>query len=313
MKRKIFKGVPLFLAFPLFFTACSKKDSTTSPQPKNPASTPAAFIDRFSASAGHLQVRTAANGLPAANTPVNFDQAPFITRGFSPTGTSIQYYNFDIQPTTPAPIYVLYKAGDSTPVSGQLNIVDVIPGVTGYNDFWQINKVAVPANYVANTVTSYAEIAAAGYIVTPTSGLVNCPVVPNGSTATLRFNSSEDPGLTKGWYKDSVVTYFNFAESPLSVTAQGDVPEAAIFVSFTIDPNQPNGGPASGFKTETGSDQTHNVVSVLPQNAGYSPLWVVAVYDNTAFSNVSNLSTAMAAPLLVPNAGTVNCPVVKVQ
>ncbi len=313
MKRKIFNGVPFLLAFSLFFAACSKKNTSTGSQPKDPDSTPAAFIDRFSTSAGHLQVRTATNGLPAANTPVNFDQAPFITRGLSPAGQSLQYYNFDLQPSQPAPIYVLYKTGDSTPVVGQLNIIDVIPGAAGYNDFWQVFKVTVPANYVANTITSYAEIKADGYAVASTSGLVNCPVVPGGSTATLLFNSSEDPGLTKGWYKDSVVTYFNFAESPLSVTAQGMVPEVPIYVTFNIDPSQPNGGPGSGFKTETGSDQTHNVVSVLPQQAGYSPLWVVVVYDNTAFASVSDYTTAMAAPLLVPNAGSVNCPVVKVQ
>ena len=206
----------------------------------------------------------------------------------------------------------MYQQGDSTPVPGQFNIIDFTPGATGYNDFWQINKVTVPANYVANTITSLAEIQAKGYTITPTSTLVNCPVVPNGSTAMLRFNSTESPGLTTGWYKDSVVTYFNFAESPISVTAQGMVPLGTILVSFNIDPNQPGGGPASGFKTEPGTTQTHNVVNVLPQNQGYSPLWIVAVYDNVDFDNVTNLSTAYMATILVPNAGAVNCPVVKV-
>jgi len=88
------------------------------------------------------------------------------------------------------------------------------------------------------------------------------------------------------------------------------VPVAPIYVTFTINPNQPNGGPGSGFKTEQGSAQTHNVISVLPSDAGYSPLWAVAVYDNNNFGSVKDLATAMAAPLLVPNAGNVNCPVV---
>ena len=34
--------------------------------------------------------------LPAANAPVNFDQGPFITKGFTPTGQSVEYYNFDV-------------------------------------------------------------------------------------------------------------------------------------------------------------------------------------------------------------------------
>ena len=89
-------------------------------------------VDRFSSTAGHLQVRTATNGLPAANAPVNFDQGPFITKGLGTQGQHVEYYNFDLQPTTPAPIYVLFKEGESSPVSGQLNIIDVLPGEMGY-------------------------------------------------------------------------------------------------------------------------------------------------------------------------------------
>jgi hypothetical protein len=35
--------------------------------------------------------------------------------------------NFDVQPTTPAPICVLFREGENTPVIGQLDIVGVIP------------------------------------------------------------------------------------------------------------------------------------------------------------------------------------------
>jgi hypothetical protein len=225
----------------------------------------------------------------------------------------IQYYNFDIQPVTPAPIYVLYRNGQSASVTGQFNIIDVIPGGAGYNDFWQVNKVAVPDNYVANTVTSLEEIQKAGYTITPTTNIVNCPVVPKGSTAAKRLPAGSDPGLTTGWYKDSVVYYFNFAEKALSSNSSGQVPLVPIYVSFNINPNQPNGGPASGFKTEPGTRQTHNVITALPSQTYYSPLWAVAVYDNAAFGTVKDQASAMAAPLLVPNAGNVNCPVVSAQ
>ena len=100
-------------------------------------------VDRFSASAGHLMVRTSSNGLPGANTPVNFDQPPFITTGFDRAGAVTTYYNFDIQSTTPDEIYVFFEEGNTTPVNGQNNIINTIPGDAGYNDFWVVNMVIV--------------------------------------------------------------------------------------------------------------------------------------------------------------------------
>lgn len=294
--------------------SCKKNSqSNTNPTPRDPNTAQQASIDRFSSAAGHLQVRTSSNGLPPANAAVNFDQGPFITRGLSPAGKIVDYYNFDVQPTAPAPIYVLIRSGETSPVAGQFNIIDVIPGDAGYNDFWQIYNVAVPSNYVANTVTSYQEIVSKGYTVTKTNMLVNCPVVPKGSTAVKRYPAGSDASLATGWYKDMVVYYFTFSEKALTVNSSGQVPVIPIYVSFTINPNQPNGGPASGFKTEPGSSQTHNVISALPADAGYSPLWGVVVYDNMSFASVMDITTATAAPVLVPNAGNVNCPVVNVQ
>ena len=65
----------------------------------------------------------------------------------------VRYYNFDIQGTTPAPVYVLYREGEDKPVVGQLDIIDTLPGDKGYNDFRQVWKVRVPKDYVANTIT----------------------------------------------------------------------------------------------------------------------------------------------------------------
>ncbi len=310
MSRR-FKKIPILLSAFIFLAACNKNDSKPAKQVKDPTTAEVASIDRFSSTAGHLQVRTATNGLPAANMPVDFDKDPFITRGLTPSGKTVDYYNFDIQPTTPAPIWILFREGESTSVAGN-NIVDVIPGDKDYNDFWQVYKVTVPADYVANTITSYQEILAGHYTITKTNDLVNCPVVPKGSTASKRF-TTESAGPTQGWYKSKVVYYFNFSEKPLSVTSTGSVPLSLIYVSFNINPNSPNGGPASGFKTETGNFQTHNVIATIPADAVYSPLWIVKVYDNSAFSNVKDLQSAASAPVLVPDAGAVNCPVVNIQ
>jgi len=314
MKNRISKAMPFIIGAVVMIASCSKKSSSPSPVALNPSTAPVVSVDRFSSAAGMLQVRTATNGLPAANAPVDFDKAPFITQGYTPTGQVTLYYNFDLQPTTPAPIYVLYKSGDTASVKGQLNIINVLPGSAGYNDFWLVYKVTVPGNYVANTVTSYSEIISNKYPITPTTTIVNCPVVPAGSTASKRFNSTESTGLIQGWYKDSIVNYFTFAEKPiLTTTSGGQVPLSPIYVTFNINPGEANGGPSSGFKTDNTSVQTHNVIATIPTDAAYSPLWMVDVYNNDAFDSVSNLSTVKSVQILAAGAGNVNCPVVSIQ
>ena len=220
-------------------------------------------------------------------------------------------FDLPVLPTTPAPIYVFFAGG--TQVAGQLNVVDVVPGDPGYDDFWLVTKVAVPSDYVANSITSSAEITAAGFKTTPTTMLVNCPVVPAGSTAKLRY-ASESPALQRGWYRDKIVNYFSFDEHALMTGTGGAVPTAPILVAFNIDPNpsNPMSGPPSGFVTEMGTMQTHNVISVLPGDASYSPLWTVSAYKSASFSTVHNWTTASQAPVAGSALANVNCPVVAV-
>jgi hypothetical protein len=275
----------------------------------DPATAPKVEVDRFSTAAGHLMVRDATNGLPAANTPVNFDQgAPFITQGFAPDGRVVRYYNFDVQPTSPAPIYVLVPEGSSTPLAGQLNIIDVIPSDATYNDFWVINQVSVPANLAANAVTSLADIQTARYPITKTNQIVNCPVVPAGSVARQRL-SGQSAELVQGWYRGKVVTYFSF-EMNLRGPA---VPTSPIYVTFNVNPDQPGGGPASGFAVERGSVQTHNVVGSVPPEGEYSPLWLVNALDHAEFASVHDLPSATAAKAVATGIATVNCPIVAIQ
>jgi len=282
--------------------------------PKDPDKAPKASIDRFSPEAGTLMVRDGKNGLPEANAPIDMDQPPFITQGLGPKGGPVRYYNFDVQSTTPAPIWALFREGEPTPVAGQLNIVDVIPGDDGYNDFWLVHKVTVPKDYVANTVTSKAEVVAAGFKVEPTDMLVDCRIGPEGSTATQR-GGSEPTSLHRGWYRGMVVSYFTFEEKSLAAE-MGMVPISPIYVTFNKNPSDsdPTSGPASGFVTEppppSGLPQTHNVPATLPADADYSPLWSVVVYDNADFASVEDLPTAMAANILATGVATVNCPIV---
>jgi hypothetical protein len=287
--------------------ACGMGGASPYPTPKDPDRAPAAPVDRFSSNAGTLMVRAGSNGLPAAGAAIDFDQAPFITKGLGPDGRHVSYYNFDVRPAAPANIYVLFREGADAPLPDQLNIVDAVPGDPGYNDLWRVVRVDVPADYVANAVTSADTMRSEGWTMTPTEMLVNCPIVPVGSTASQRVGGG-DASLVRGWYKDQVIHYFNFSEAPLHLAGDATVPVTPIFVTFNVNPDQPGGGPPSGFRTETGTAQTHNVIGALPGAAGYSPLWSVQVYDHAAFDAVKDLATAGTAHLLGVNVANVNCP-----
>jgi len=154
----------------------------------DPDQAPIAAVDRFSDKAANIQVRTPDNHLPRPNEPVDFDTGPFITQGLSPsTGKPVRYYNFDIQSTTPAPVYVLYREGEDKPVAGQLDIIDTLSGEKGYNDFRQVWRVWVPKDYVPNTITDAGALSQAGYKTENTNTLRNMPVVPDKSTARERL------------------------------------------------------------------------------------------------------------------------------
>jgi hypothetical protein len=287
----------------IFFIQC-ESDNETKQTPKDPDQAEIATIDRFSDEAGTLMKRSENPDLPGPDEPINFDQAPFITQSFGPEGNVVKYYNFDIQPLNPAPIYVLFKEGKDSPVEDQLNIINSIPGDLTYNDFWLIKKVIVPDDYVANTVTSYQEIADKDYEIELTNKIVNCPVVPKGSTADLKYSGGSH-SLDRGWYKNKIVYYFTFEEKELSTTSDGIIPVSPIYVTFNT-----NGEPSTGFVTEEGSNQTHNVVATLPSASDYSPLWQVHVYDNSDFDSVTDLSSAQSSTILNSNAGFVNCPLI---
>ena len=274
----------------------------------DPGKAAVASVDRFSKEAGHLQLRTDSNGIPGPNQPVDFDTGPFTTQGLSPQGKPVRYYNFDVQSTTPATVYVLYRAGAMEPLAGQLPIIDELPGEPGYNDFRQVTKVSVPASYEVNSIVDGAALKAAGYKMEKTDAIRNMPVVPDGSVARHRLGGA-DAGLQSAWYHGKVARFFAFNETALRAANGEDVPISPISVFFNINPDQPNGGPASGFRKEPGSAQTHNVVSTVPGNPSYSPLWVVSVFDTADWPKVHDLDSATNANILAASVATVNCPI----
>jgi len=307
--RIVFAGLIM-----LSLSQCDNNDDEFTLEPKDPDTATEISVDRFSDAAAILMKRSENQALPEANEPINFDQGDFITQSFGPDGQVVRYYNFDVKPLAPAPLYVLFREGSSEPVDGQLNIIDVVPGDVGYSDFWRMYKVIVPDDYQANSATSFQDIISLGYYFESTPTIINCPVVPKGSTASMRLGN-ESSALDRGWYKGELVYYFTFEEKDLVVNEAGLVPLSPIYVTFNINPDDtnPDSGPPSGFVTETGTVQTHNVIATVPSDADYSPLWSVYVYDNADFDNVTDLASAQAANILAEGVMYVNCPVVYIE
>lgn len=287
----------------LFLTACG---GAAAGGPTIAAAPTAPVIDRFSAAAGHLQLRTADNGLPGPGAPIDFDQPPFKTQSLGPAGEVIRYYNLDVQPALPGVVYQLVDAAGA-PLPDAAPILATIPGEPGYSDFMRVVNVTVPAGL--DPAALHDAAALAGLPQQPTTTIVNWPVVPAGSTATERM-AGAPTGTTPAWYRGFPVQQLRFVEGPLTAPIGGTTPTSPIFPTFRINPGEPGGGPPSGFMTEADGVQTHTVASSLPGDLDYSALWSASPYDNAAFPQVRNLSTVQAAKIIMRDAMLVNCPVV---
>lgn len=96
-------------------------------------------------------------------------------------GEEVFYPDFGANPATVAPIWVFIRGmnDDGTPdfVEGQHNVIDTVPGDADYTAFWQVNMVTVPADYEPDSIRSAADVVNAGFEITETDMVVNCPVV----------------------------------------------------------------------------------------------------------------------------------------
>lgn len=211
---------------------------------------------------------------------------------------SVSYLDYGPQPNVAVPILVFFQASSpSTPVAGQRNIIDTIPGQPGYSDFWRVYKVLAPSGYVPNSIRSLADAVASGYAIEETGIVVNCPVVNPGATIQ---GSSATP--TVGWYRGREVSYFDHgAASPAEGSIVGDAPIYAFF--------QADGTSVAGQR---------NVIDALPGEPGYSDLWrVVKVVVDAAYvpDSLRDARSILAASevgqvSLETTAIYVNCPVV---
>src|SRR5438045_9063107 len=95
-------------------------------------------------------------------------------------GRNVTYFDFGPIKLKPgnklAPIWAVTNG-----VSGQHNIIDVVPGQAGYSPLWQVNMVSFTSGATPHLLRSKADVDAAvsagEATVAKTSTVVNCPVL----------------------------------------------------------------------------------------------------------------------------------------
>jgi hypothetical protein len=247
-------------------------------------------VDRFSDDAGTFYRRSADATLPAANAPIDFDLERFFYRGFGPDGESVDFYNLDAHGDFPAPVYIpVDRLGDR--ISGQLPVFGRLPGDGDYNDMHQIHRVSIPeSSYRPNSLRSVQAITDAGYTVEPTQTIMNCVIVPAGSSAARRLDPDQSVGLQDGWHEGRLVKFLLF-ESPEGTPAADFVGESLVAgLTFAFLANDRDF--VDGF--ERGTDGlTHKAFESLPGDAAnYSPLWLLRVLRLSAYHQVTSATSA---------------------
>lgn len=249
---------------------------------------PRVAVDRFSDAAGTFFRRSEHASLPKPDAAIDFDRL-FLRTGVGPNGEPIEFYNLDVHPTEPAPVYTLVdRRGDA--IAGQLPIFDEIPGDSTYSDLRQVWEVSITdLTYRPNALTSLQAIEDQGLEMTQTQRILNCVMAPAGSRATRRYGASDPTVLQSGWFRDQIVRYLLFEgpESSAQVAYESGEISAPLMYAFLENDRDVS----DGFAVD-GDGNTHNVVTRLPGQEGYAPLWAVRVFLLKVFDRVVNVATA---------------------
>jgi hypothetical protein len=216
----------------------------------------------------------------------------------------VEYYDFgtntplagnDGVPTQPIWVFIHGMNADGTPdlVEGQHNIIDLVPGEAGYTDLWQVIMVTVPDGYEPDSITSAAEVAQSGYETTVTDMLVNCPVVPAGTT----LETGQE--LVQGWHDGEEIFYPDFGANPATVEP--------IWVLI-------HGMNADG--TPDFVEGQHNIIDTVPGESDYTAFWrvnMVTVPDEYEADSLRSAQDVLDAGFEITETDmVVNCPVVNV-
>ncbi|MGA9048574.1 MAG: hypothetical protein WB588_06230 [Dehalococcoidia bacterium] len=275
----IYVGILLLVALPLA-AGCTAQSASA---PAQTVTAPAAVAPT-----------PAAPAPSAAQAPKNFTLVSCWYKG-----SAIQYYDFGtntplvngIPPVAPIWVFIYGNKADGTPdfVTGGHNIIDVIPGDPGYSDLWQVVLVTVPRSYQPDSITNAADVMKGNFPMKTTDMLVNCPVVPAGSTI------QDNRALIQGWYKGQKVYYYDFG-------ANADI-AAPIWALITGMDAQGNPIFVKG---------QNNIVDVKPGDQGYSAFWQVMLVTVPAGYVPNTLKSAKdvmsSGYKITPTTINVNCP-----
>jgi predicted lipoprotein with Yx(FWY)xxD motif len=215
---------------------------------------------------------------------------------------AVKYYDFGANThlvngkVADAPIYALIYGmkADGSPdfVPGQHNIIDVLPGQTGYSDLWDVNLVTVPQDYTADSIRSADELMAMDYPMVEAGLLVNCPIVPPGSTTETGRT------LVQGWYMGQKVYYFDYG-----MNSEMAAPIYALITGMDAE-----GNPQF-------VEGQHNIIDVIPGDEGYSAFWhvhLVTVPADYAAETFKSADAVMTSGYEMTETDIlVNCPVVE--
>ncbi len=146
-------------------------------------------------------------------------------------GESIEYYDLgahsrlDGESVALAEIWVFVRGFDAEGrprfIAGQPSIVDVVPGDEGYSDLWDVQLVIVPEGRDIGDIRSLDALESSGLEIVSSGMLVNCPIVPLGST----FSNGEP--LNDAWYRGERAVYPTFG-----VTAATPIPVWTFITGF---------------------------------------------------------------------------------
>jgi hypothetical protein len=244
-------------------------------------------VDRFSDSAGTLLRRTLDPHLPGPNEPIDLDAAPFPLSVEAPDGRLRTCYDLDLRPATPARFYVFYDAMGNYQL-GQFPVVDVAPGDSGYSDIWDVWKVIVPPAFREDnairdrvTVEKLLSDPASGYTARRTGVLLNGPIVPDASRASLKADGrGGSAALRYAWYRGLRAPYLYFEGS---LEADGENAPIALMnllrktgrPELTAKDLRPGGNAVAPAR-----------VGAVPGSPGYSPLWKVAAPQGPTITEV---------------------------
>jgi hypothetical protein len=148
----------------------------------------------------------------------------------------------------------------------------------------------VPEEYEPDSLKSREDVEASGYETMVPGLLVNCPIVPEGTT----LEGGEE--LVQGWYKGEPVFYPDFGENPATT-----LPIWVFITGMDAD-----GNPQF-------MEGQNNVIDAVPGDAGYSAFWqvnLVTVDEGYEANTIKSAADALASGFEITEADmVVNCPV----